>query len=212
MAPGLPAFNTIDYVLLLILVLCALTGLKQGFVMTVGGIVTFVLSIVLAIFYYDDLSVYLDSNVGITSKLDQFLSEHTPLKTLGIPYNLMVKGLTIEEAVHNLAYWLVRALCFVLIALTSRQLLWLALGWLEKLINLGPGSAVNRLLGTVLAVLQGVVVLTLVFWFTLPVLEAASAVGIEEAGLLQDYMNQSVLVTWMRAAYDWGQHTLGLEV
>jgi len=209
---SLMTFNIIDYVLLLILVLCALIGLRHGFVMTVGGVITFVGSIVLAIFYYDNFSVYLERSIGITSRLDQFLSEHAPLRTLGIPYNLVVKGITIQEAINNLASWLVRALCFVLIALTSRQLIWLALDWLEKLTDFGPGSALNRLLGTVLAVLQGLVVLTLLAWFTVPILQAVATVGFEEVEFLLTSMNQSVLVTWMMHAYDWGQQTLGLQV
>ncbi|HCF49875.1 MAG TPA: hypothetical protein DER60_06315 [Syntrophomonas sp.] len=210
MVPSLLTFNTVDYLLLLILVLCALTGLRQGFVMTVGSVITFVASIVLAVFYYDDLSIYMERSVGIVSKLDHFLSEHAPLQALGIPYSFLVKGYTIEEALHSLANWLVRLACFLVIALTSRQLIWLSLGWFENLINVGPGSTLNRLLGTVLAVLQGAIVLTVLICFALPVLQTVAQMGVDGAGVLLSSLNQSVLVSWMTEAYRWGQAALGI--
>lgn len=213
MVSGQLGLNTVDYLLLFILALCAWSGVRQGFVLSLGNVITFVASLTLAVLFYDDLSISLERSVGLISALDSFLREHAPLRVLGIPYGLFVKGYGVNDSLHYLAYWLVRAACFVIIVLTSRQVLWLSLGWFEDVITAWPGtSSMNKLLGMALALAQGIVVLTLLTLFALPVLQAMAQMGGDGALALLDGLNHSVLISRMRELYQWGYSTLGLQV
>lgn len=207
------AFNTVDYLLLLILVLCALSGARQGFINSLGSVTAFIASLVLAVFFYDDLAISLERYVGLISSLDNFMREHAPLRVLGIPYALLVKGYNIYDSVNYLAFWFVRAACFLIIALTSRQLIWLVLGWFEDAVTT-PGStaAVNKLMGMALAMAQGVIVITLLALFTLPVLRALAQMGGDGALALLAGLNHSVIISRMMELYQWGYSALGLKV
>lgn len=213
MVSGQVAFNTVDYLLLFILLLCALSGVRQGFILSLGNVITFIASLALAVVFYDDLAISLERHVGIVSTLDSFLREHAPLQVLGIPYALMVKGYSIYDSLHYLAFWLVRAACFLIIALTSRQLIWLALGWFEDLIVTGPTTtSVNKYMGMLLAVAQGVVVILLLILFLQPVLQAMAQMGGDGAQALLTVLNDSVLVSCIMDLYQWGYSILSLQV
>lgn len=212
MVRSLLVFNMVDYLLLLIMVLCALSGLRQGFIMAAGRIITVIIGLALAFYYYNDLTMYMERSLGLISMLDQFLRDQTPLKALATPYRLFVPGFAIDDSLRYLAYWLVSAACFLLLLISSSQLLKLCFAWFQGLTSISLVSGINQLMGTVLALLQGIFIVCLLVGFTVPVLHTAAQTGFHGASVLLFHLNNSVLTNWLLEAYHWGQVTLGFEV
>lgn len=205
MQVSMMTFNIIDYFLLVILVLCALNGLRHGFVLAAGSIMSALAGIALALLCYDNLALYLEQHLGIISSLALFLREKTPMVALSVPYGMLVPGFRFEDTIQYLAYWLVGAIAFFGILFAVGMLLRQVFRWLESLFSMGMASGMNQTLGIILSVLQGAVVIGILIGFSFPAIDMASAMGFPGARILMEFLNASVLVQWLLPLFDQAQ-------
>ncbi len=214
MVGGLPAFNTVDYLLLLIMALCALNGLRQGFMVLASRIISVIFGLGLAFYYYDDLTAYAEQNLGLVSGLDQFLRNQIPFAAWGNPYDFLspTPGFSVGELLQNLAYGVVSVGCFMLLWLGGSQLLKILFACLRGRPSVSLVAGINHLLGMLLSLLQFAVVACLLFGLILPLIQTAAQAGFHWASLWMFHLNNSVLVGGFLQLYHWGHSALGFEV
>lgn len=212
MVHGLPVLNMVDYLLLSVAALCAISGLRQGFITVVGKTVSIIIGLVLAFYYYDDFTAYIEHSLGLVTKLDQFLRVQIPFTALVTPDSPFVPGSGYLDPLNGLARWVVSAICFLLLLVGSSQLIKFGFACFKGLTSIGLVSGINHLLGMTLALLQGILIACVLVGFTVPVIHYAAQMGMHSASVLLFHLNNSVLVTELIQAFHWGQAVLGFKV
>ncbi|MEN6324850.1 MAG: CvpA family protein [Syntrophomonas sp.] len=190
-------FNLLDYGIITILLLSAITGLRRGFIDALGGILSTVLALVAAVLYFGDGAAYLERYFGLGSLLTTLIKDKVPVLALSPDQSILGQGLLAAPAVtdpaHYLAQLLVAAVAFLLVFGLASVVLKLVFACLNSLFSLGMLGGVNRIMGMLLVLIKNLLILVIIFGVAYEPIYLAARMGWDWAGIATGYMNKSVL-------------------
>ena len=197
-------FNLLDYIIIAILLLSALNGLRQGFIDALGGMLSTVLALVVAVLYFEDCALYLEQNMGISTFLTTFIKQKVPVLALSLDQSMLGQGLFalpgLTDPANYLAGLLVTAIAFLLLFTVVSVVLRLIFAALNSLFSLGLLGGVNRVLGMVLVFTKNLLIMILLVGIAYQPIYLAARMGLNWAGVVSGYMvNSSLAVLFMNA-------------
>ena len=208
--------NVVDIILLVFLGFCALNGIKEGFIRSVGGLAALVAGIWAAIAFRLSLVFYFENKFGWVSSLEAWLIKKIPFFQLssdtgelivsGEPSQfeqwliqmrtiLLPSGSNFNPA-EQIALILISAAAFVLIFVLVRGIVGVVIQAVDHLVKATPLRSVNRLLGLATGLLKGLLYLVVVSLLLLPLLKTSAFIG-------SDFSNDLVLLINHSFVYEW---------
>lgn len=205
-------YNIIDFIVIGIMILFMIEGTVKGFVRSIFGLLSFILSILIAKLLYSDLAVILKTTTNMDENLKVWILERlggnmgekvadlssSQLSSLKIPELLhsdflvklhegnLTESLQIQIT-QLLSDLMINILAVFIIFFASQIVFWL----LEKILNLFTKlpviSQLNRFLGFIFGSLKGVVILYISFALLIPILSFVPQQGIT------DKINESII-------------------
>lgn len=190
-------FNLLDYGIIAILLLSAITGLRRGFIDALGGMLSTVLALVAAVLYFGDCASYLEKYFNLGNFLTALIKEKVPILALSLDQSILGQGLLAAPAVtdpaHYLAHLLVAAAGFLLVFGLASVVLKLVFACLNSLFSLGLLGGVNRIMGMLLVLIKNLLILVIIFGVAYEPIYLAARMGWDWAGIAAGYMNNSIL-------------------
>lgn len=213
-------FNLLDYILILILAASALIGYSKGFIAVVGGIVSTLVSLVIAYLYRNTAAEYLQENYGVVSALTAWFEKRFSLHggengqndmILSLP--LVDEGLAfVHTQITELAYLLVAAICFLLLYILSRCLLKLLCSFLERGLERGTLGRINHIGGMILILTQNIIIMTVLAGVLDAPLELGADIGIKNLSRLEYYMEESLIIPYLQDIFMFLSEVTGIGV
>ncbi len=193
--------NVVDYFIIAILILSAVSGFNKGLINAVGNIISLLAGILLAVVYYANFASYMQEYYGLTTALSELIRSKMPLSVANIGSSILTNGMNFEDAAHYLAYLLILALSFLVIFFLSSKIIQVLWSGLDSLFSWGWLSSINRLLGMVLAVAKSLIILTIILGLMYPALVLASGMGFYIVLPVVDALDESIATAYMLQTY-----------
>ncbi len=191
-------FNLLDYIIIAILFLSAITGFRQGFIEALGGMLSTVLALLAAILCYDQLALYLEQNFGLSTILANFIKQKLPILTLSMDQNMLVQGLLaiplLTDPAHYLARLLLAAAGFLLVFVLASFVLKLIFAALNSFLSWGLLGGLNRIAGMTLVLIKNLLIMAILFGVSYQPIDLAARMGWSWAGTAMGYMSNSILI------------------
>lgn len=209
------SFNLVDYFIIAVILLSAVSGLYQGLVKAVGGMISIIAGILAAALYYDDCLVYLEQSFGVVSLLAEMIRNRMPITALSIVpdfSNIVRPNMAYADTAHWLANIILIGVCFILIFLISSKLLNLFWKLIDSLFSWGLLSWINRIMGMVLVVFKNMVIMAVITGLLYPSIELAGKMGFDKALAFSGYIDRSIMADNLIILFNLLKGMLGLNV
>jgi hypothetical protein len=198
-------FNSLDYIIIAILLLSGLIGYKRGFIASVGGIVSTLVGVGIAFLYRNDAAAYLQEHYGVVSSLASALKKRMPISAWGSNQHIPLSSLPglneglayIHRQFMELAYLLVVALCFLLLYMMSSYLIKFIFVILEKLFLWGILGGMNQLAGAGTIMTQNFIIMAALLGVLNSPLGLGAKIGIKGISQATVYIQGSALVPYL---------------
>lgn len=187
--------NSLDYIIIAVLLLSALAGLKKGLFKVISGLMGVLIGLWAAFSFYRELAEYLEHDFGAGAILAGILQDKLPLPAFD-PRLLEAVGYApgLADPASSLASTLLTALSFLLILLLGSKLVQIMCQLLDGLFAQGILAGVNQSLGMSLLVVRNLIIMAILAGILLPPLELAARMGMPGALLAAQYMDESLLL------------------
>lgn len=199
-------FNLLDYGIIAILLLSAITGLRRGFIDALGGIISTVLALVVAILYFRDCASYLDQYFDLSSLLTTLIKENVPVLAFSLDQSMLGPGLItlpgLTDPAHYLAQLLVSVAVFLLLFGLASMVLKLIFTGLNSLFSLGLLGGINRIMGMALVLIKNFLILVILLGLASQPIDLAARMGWEWAGIAAGYLANSVLTASLMVTFE----------
>lgn len=198
-------FNTLDYLIILNIVVSVLIGYQKGLMRSLGGIVSTLAGLGAAFLLRDPAANYLQVHFDLVNDLTAWL-EKKILHTAGVSGQpgmlsslpVVNEGIAaIHRQITEFSYLLVAALCFLAIYMISSHLLKFICAILDKIVNRGIMSSVNHLGGLVIILAQNTIIMAVLAGILVSPLELGAKIGIKSAVWAEFYIGSSVLFPYL---------------
>ncbi|MGE5415394.1 MAG: CvpA family protein [Acidobacteriota bacterium] len=199
--------NTLDWILLLVVLIAAVSGFRKGFVKCLGGVVAVVAGTVCALSFWDPVTMYLQDNYQLITLVSQKITPNLTLPTFD-----NIEGLvptlfdSVSYAYQGLAYHVARLIVsagvFILLAFLVGFLIRFLWRLLEMIFEWGILGAANKITGLLFEVTKAVLIMTLTIGIATPVVNALSRTEVSEAVIAQGYIKDSALVPYLESLYE----------
>lgn len=190
-------FNLLDYAIIAILLLSALTGLRRGFIDALGSMLSTVLALVVAVLYFGDCASYLEKYFGLGNLLTTLIKDKVPVLAFSLDQSILGHGLLAAPAINDPAYYLAQLLVaaagFLLVFGLASMVLKLLFACLNSLFSLGLLGGVNRIMGMLLVLIKNLLILVIILGVAYEPIYLAARMGWDWAGIASGYMNNSIL-------------------
>ncbi len=208
--------NLLDYFIIGIVIISALTGLRRGFLDALGGIVGIIAASIGAFVYYDDFAALLEEKFGVGTVIAGIIRDKLPMPAVstepGLVHNYLSSGLINADPAQHLAQLLLMIMSFFLIILAVCATVKLLFKALEAVFSHGFLDWVNRVMGMILAIAKNMLIVTLILGIVYPLLEAAAKMGLQGALNAVVYINSSIMAAKMLNAFMIFKAVMGLSV
>lgn len=201
--------NWMDYAIIVILALGALSGMRKGLIRSISNIICIIASILVAKNYYKQVSIFLIKNTPIEEKLAKFLTEKNFTKNL-LP---MPNG---ESAVFSvgqsftsdlnsfISILIINAISVLAVYIVVRFALALLEGYLGSLAEVPGLKEINRLGGGLIGLAKSVIILMLIFSVITPVSAVQFftplSTGIEKSVIAKYFYTYNFILGWIWSA------------
>ena len=179
--------NTLDYLILILLGVSALSGFYRGLMAVLGGFASTLIALFIAIVYRNELALYLEKEFGLITLLSQTMADKIPQPALGdsLAGDILpsIKTLPfVQEQLANFAQMIVVAIAFVLLYIIISKGLRLIWKILEGPFYKGLLGGINRVGGMLLLIAKNLLLMAVVLGILVPFLN--SGVGMSITGLM----------------------------
>lgn len=201
--------NWVDYTIIAILVLGAISGLRKGLIMSISNIVCLLVSIIVAKTYYKALTVFLVENTPIAEKITGFLSDKAIansilMSPMGESAVFSLSGSFIRDLNSFITVLIINAISILAIFLATRLVLSFAESFLTGVFNMPGLRELNSVGGAVIGTAKNIILLMLVFTVITPVstIRSFSALGkgIEASVLAKYFYQYNFILGWIWSA------------
>ncbi|MCF8011442.1 MAG: CvpA family protein [Clostridiales bacterium] len=189
--------NWIDYIFLVIIIFFSLKGFLSGFFKGLSGIISMIVGIILANFYYKALASFLINQWNLDDKImnlikTKFISGNTTGEQNIIQNQLWDTGLSNLELLVDT---ILNSACFIIILLVVYICLKLILNFISSIINGTIFVPFDKLGGILLGMFKGVIIVSLIIFLLLFILEPVSGLNLKGQGLLSNTINNSFIIS-----------------
>jgi uncharacterized membrane protein required for colicin V production len=188
--------NSLDFIILAVVLLSAGAGLKKGLFQVISGLVGILIGLWAAVSFYRALAGYLEQAFGAETILAGILQDKLPLPAFDTRL-LEAAGYApglLADPVSSLASTILVALSFLLILLLGSKLVQIMGKVLDSLFAQGILAGVNRSLGMILLVAKNLIIMAILVGILLPPLELAARMGMPGALLAVQHIDESLLL------------------
>ncbi len=192
-------WNTVDYMIMALIIISAISGFKQGFIKAIGSLVSMLAGLLLAYVYYGQCALYLEEYYGVSSALANVIRGKVAITVVSIDTSLA--GIEFADTAQYLAYLIIMAASFIAIYLLSSRVLLILWSGLDHLFSWGILAAANKVLGMILIIFKTTVVLVITIGLVYPALEMASRMGIYFSLIAFQGLEQSVLSVYLLSCF-----------
>ena len=197
--------NLVDYFIISILFLSALNGYRHGLIASLGKMISALLAIVAAIFWRNDFINFLDLKFNIVNKLSKLIIQQVPVLALFEEEHFLsfiIKNEEILNPIQQLACFIFQPISFVVLFLVAYLFLMLFFKVLSYIASVGVLGSFNRVLGMVIAILQTILIFSIIAGLAIPPLEIAARLDIFGAAEFSNYMRDSLLIKYLGSLFD----------
>lgn len=196
------ALNTLDWILLAVMLGACIAGLRKGLVESVAGLVAVGVGIAAALYFWEPVTIYLQDNYGLIGLLAEKLGGVLTLpafdSTEGLVPTLFA---SVRYAYQGFAYHAARLIAsgavFLLLMLAAGFLASALLRIVGLLFEKGLLGTLNRLGGGLFGLARAVLILVVLTGVLSPVIEALARGQVEMAAAAQGYIKSSSLVPYL---------------
>ncbi|MEQ8201328.1 MAG: CvpA family protein [Syntrophomonadaceae bacterium] len=199
--------NVLDYLIVIILALSLVSGNVQGLAAAAGGIVTTVVSLAVAYLYRNRAIDYLEEQYGLITCLTGRVERGMGLPADRTDLDPIIQALPLDNIlvvlhgqITEFTYLVVSVIGFLLLYMVSSLLLRMIFV-ITRLVGHGMGGHANRLGGMALVGAQNFVVLAALISILEKPIGLAAQIGLRNAGQLQVWMGDSVLVPYLMRSW-----------
>ncbi|MGE5396397.1 MAG: CvpA family protein [Chitinophagales bacterium] len=198
--------DTLDWLLLAVLILAAINGFRKGLIKSIGGVFSLVVGIWCAVQWWQPITQYLEKNYSVVTTLSVSIAKHIPFPVLddtgGLVPLLFKSSLYAYQGMpYHISRVLVSAAVFLLTVSIIAGLTMAIWHILSVVFEWGILGMVNRVGGVAFEVSKVVLVLTILVGVLNPVMQAAARAKLEWAILAMEYMDSSVLVPYLESLF-----------
>jgi hypothetical protein len=187
--------NLIDVIILALLALSGLTGLREGFVKSFGGLFGTIGAFVVALLFSDDLVLLLEENFGTRTAIADALAGHLPVTALPLPLSRFLEyELTAPTPADFLAQLILILVCFLFITFMGARILQILFSAVSALVSWGILGWLNSGLGLVLVVVKNLLIIAILLGLVQPAIQLAASLEYTGAQVLLEAMTGSYLV------------------
>lgn len=209
--------NNLDYLLLAWLGISALLGFYRGFIAVLGGLVSSLIALFIAIFYRNDLALYLEKEFHLQTILAQSIADKLPQPALGGSSvgNFLPALQTlpfVQTQLAGLAQMILVAACFLLLYIIISKGLRLVWGILEVPFRQGILSGVNRLAGLFLLAGRDLLIMAVLLGISYPFIKNGASMGITGFIKASGFIDQSQVAPYLLMIFSNLEKLLGLGV
>ncbi|PKM78736.1 MAG: hypothetical protein CVU90_00185 [Firmicutes bacterium HGW-Firmicutes-15] len=198
-------FNSLDYIIIAVLLLSGLIGYKKGFIASVGGIISTLVGVGVAFLYRNDAAVYLQEHYGVVSSLATTLEKHMPISAWSSKQPIPLASLPglneglayIHRQFMEMAYMLVGALCFLLLYMISSYLIKMLCAILEKMFLWGILGGMNQVAGAGTIITQNIIIMAALLGVLNSPLGLGAKIGMNGISQAAGYIQGSSLVPYL---------------
>lgn len=206
--------NSLDYFVLIVLGISALLGYQKGFISVLGGFVSTLAALVIAVVYRDNLAFYLDQEFNLKTIFVQAIFEKIPQPVMTGPYGLKlmpsIKDMPFfQQQLNGLAETLLVAIAFILLFIIvsfGLKLLWKVL---EVSIKKGGLGGINRLVGLLLLVGKNLMIMAILLGLLAPFVKNGVSVGMTGLTDTNLWIEQSRTAPWLLNIFSGLEKMLG---
>lgn len=175
--------NTLDYLVLTLLVVSALSGYYRGLLSVLGGLASTLVALFIAIVYRHELALYLEEKFGLITLLAKAMAEKIPQPAWSdAPARDILPSLKtlpfVQEQLANFAQIIVAAICFILLYIIISKGLRLLWKLLEAPFYKGILGSINRLAGMLLLVAKNLLLMAVALGILVPFVKSGVGMGI----------------------------------
>lgn len=201
-------FNLLDYIILTMLLLSIITGLKQGFIKIITGIVNTLLAVIIGVLFYDNCINYLNEYFNINTYITEFIRNKLPLTVLSvdtslISYSIPIEIINFKDMAETLTYFSMVVISFVIVFISSLIILSILAHLLEGVFSWRFLSWLNSVLGMFLVPAKNILILMVIMGITFPVIDLAAQIGLTGAiitlELIEHSLIANILLDWFKS-------------
>ncbi len=201
--------NWIDYAIIAILALGAVTGLRKGLISSLSSIVCLLVSIMVAKTYYREVTVFLVENTPLEEKIRGFLVDKALVKNLilaptGESTVFSITSSFTSDLNSFVTVLIINAISIITIFLIARIILGIAEGLLVGIVNVPGLREVNSIGGAIVGTAKNILVLMLIFTIITPVSAMKPLSGItgaiEASSLAKYFHTYNFILGWIWSA------------
>lgn len=196
--------NSLDYLVIIILALGVIRGNFQGLVGAVGGVLTNIVSLVVAWIFRQDATNYLEDQFGIVSILVKIVERRLSLPIDSINQGQIIQILPLDQALASLhsqitefSYLFVSIFCFLLLYITSSCMLSLIFLCLTRIMKYGVIGSANRVGGIALVTARNIVIMAAIAGVIYNPIILGAEIGLNNANRLQAWLEQSFFFPYL---------------
>ncbi len=196
--------NKLDYLIVSILALGAIRGNFQGLIGAAGGIVTNIVSIVVAWRFRPVLTDYLEDRFGIVSLVVRKVESHLSLPIDTANQDQIIRMVAFDHAqallhgqITEFSYLFVSALIFLLLYMISSCLLRLIFLTITRIMEHGVVGSFNRLGGIILVTSQTIIIMAVLAGILANPINLGADLGVKYARGLQVWLGESLFFPYL---------------
>lgn len=207
--------NVLDYLILTLLGVSALSGFNRGLMSVLGGFASTLIALFVAIVYRQDLALYLEKEFGLKTMLAKTIADKIPQPTLGNDFtgNIIpsVKTLPfVQDQLASFAQMVLVAISFILLYIVISRGLRLIWKLLEAPFYKGILGGVNRIAGMLLLVAKNILLAAVVLGILCPFIKSGVNTGITGLVNTSLLIDQSWTVPYLLSLFTGMETMLGL--
>jgi len=201
--------NWIDYGIIIILVLGAVTGFRKGLLKSVSSIVCLLAAIIVAKTYYKTVTLFLVENTSLEEKIRGFLTEKAFVKNIlmspsGESAVFSVSNNFSSDINTFATVLIINAISILAIFLAVRFILGIAEHFLVGVVEVPGLKEVNSVGGALIEIAKNIVIIMMIFTIITP----ASAIkplegianGIEASTIAKYFYSYNFILGWIWSA------------
>lgn len=205
-------FNIVDYIILAILTISAISGFKRGFFASLGRMASTIMAIAAAFYYGKEFFIYLNNRFQLVDAVAEYLNQKLPVLIMArdsAPLSFILSPEKVTELTPQLAQLLVEPAAYIILFFLFNIMLSIVFLSLNRLFSGRFLGGINRVSGLALLVLQSSLIITILLGIAMPPLEFAARLDIMGTSGLYYHLQDSCLVNYMTGWFDYLKNIIG---
>jgi len=196
--------NWVDVVIIVFLVVAAIKGYVDGFVLSLLNIAGLVISIIAAKLYFKELAQYLISSTQLYNKIYGFISKGLENNNMiGNYYNNVIEAGSqagILNAAGTVSTIIIYIISILIIFFSVRLVFSIILHYLNTLVELPVLKQFNKMGGIVIGLAKGILGIMILFAFSVPLIQIFSIEwlprALEQSSIAVYFYQYNFIISW----------------